>query len=119
MKELIKQYLDNGISRRKLMRGLATAGLTAAAAKGLADSFVPTAAEAAEPGAIRSFTGTGGAQYVQQLKSAGVEYIFFNPSTGDAPIYDALVNVPEIQLIKGIHEGAVVAMADGYARLSG
>ena len=74
MKELIKQYLDNGISRRKLMRGLATAGLTTAAAKGLADSFTPTAAEAAEPGAIRSFTGTGGAHYVQQLKSAGVEY---------------------------------------------
>ena len=119
MKELIKQYLDNGISRRTLMRGLATAGLTAAAAKGLADSFTPTAAEAATPGAIRSFTGTGGAHYIQQLKSAGVEFIFFNPSTGDAPIYDALVSVPEIQLIKGIHEGAVVAMADGYARLSG
>ena len=119
MKELIKQYLDNGISRRTLMRGLATAGLTAAAAKGLADSFTPTAAEAATPGAIRPFTGTGGAHYIQQLKSAGVEFIFFNPSTGDAPIYDALVSVPEIQLIKGIHEGAVVAMADGYARLSG
>jgi benzoylformate decarboxylase len=27
--------------------------------------------------------------------------------------------MPEIQLIKGVHEGAVVAMADGYARLSG
>ena len=119
MKELIKQYLDNGISRRKLLRGLATAGLSTAAAKSLVNSFIPTAAEAAVPGAIRSFTGTGGAHYVQQLKSAGVEFIFFNPSTGDAPIYDALVNMPEIQLIKGIQEGAVVAMADGYARLSG
>ena len=101
------------------MRGLATTGLSAAAARSLADAFTPTAVQAAAPGAIRSFTGSGGAQYVQQLKSAGVEFIFFNPSTGDAPIYDALVNVPEIQLIKGVHEGAVVAMADGYARLSG
>src|SRR5206468_9213713 len=35
------------------------------------------------------------------------------------PIFDALVDEPSIQLIKGIHEGAVVAMADGYARASG
>ena len=54
-----------------------------------------------------------------QLKAAGVEYVFFNPSTGDYPIFDALVDEPGIQLIKGIHEGAVVAMADGYARASG
>ena len=30
-----------------------------------------------------------------------------------------MVDEPGIQLIKGIHEGAVVAMADGYARASG
>src|SRR5262249_23668221 len=35
------------------------------------------------------------------------------------PIFDALVDEPGIHLIKGIHEGAVVAMADGYARASG
>jgi benzoylformate decarboxylase len=57
--------------------------------------------------------------FVQQLKAAGVEFIFFNPSTGDAPIYDALVHEPSIQLIKGVQEGAVAAMADGYARVSG
>jgi thiamine pyrophosphate-dependent acetolactate synthase large subunit-like protein len=119
MKNLIKQYLDNGISRRKLMRGLGAAGMTMAAARTLVDSFTPTPAQAAEPGAIRPATGTGGMLYIQQLKAAGVEFIFFNPSTGDAPFYDAAVDVPEIQLIKGIQEGAVVAMADGYARLSG
>src|SRR5258708_28477507 len=63
--------------------------------------------------------GTGGALFVQQLKASGVEYIFFNPSTGDYPIFDAMVDEPSIQLIKAIHEGAVVAMADGYARASG
>jgi len=68
---------------------------------------------------MREITGTGGALFVQQLKAAGVEYIFFNPSTGDSPIYDALVNEPRITLIKGVQEGAVAAMADGYARLSG
>jgi benzoylformate decarboxylase len=68
---------------------------------------------------MREMKGTGGALFVQQLKAAGVEHIFFNPSTGDYPIFDALVDEPAIQLIKGIHEGAVVAMADGYARASG
>src|SRR5437879_3537392 len=65
--------------------------------------------------AMRTLKGTGGALFVQQLKAAGVEHIFFNPSTGDYPIFDALVDEPGIHLIKGIHEGAVVAMADGYA----
>jgi len=122
MKELIKQYLDNGISRRKLVRGLGAAGLGLAAARTLADQLTPTAARAADatgPTPTRQVTGSGGKLYVEQLKAAGVEYIFFNPSTGDAPIYDALVDTPEIQLIKGVQEGAVVAMADGYARLSG
>ncbi len=48
-----------------------------------------------------------------------MRFVFFNPSTSDAPIYNALAGAPEIQLIKGIQEGAVVAMADGYARMSG
>ena len=119
MKDLLKQYLDKGISRRKLMRGLGTAGLTVAAANTLVESFAPTPAAAVEPGAIRSVTGSGGMLYIRQLKAAGVEFIFFNPATGDAPIYNALVDVPGIQLIKGLQEGACVAMADGYARLSG
>ena len=121
MKGLIKQYLDQGISRRKLISGLSAVGVSAVAAKAMAQSLAPvTPAKAAEAGAtMRQMTGRGGALYVQQLKAAGVEYVFFNPSTGDAPIFDAMVDEPSIQLIKGIQEGAVTAMADGYARLSG
>src|SRR5262249_42839118 len=120
--ELVKRYLDHGISRRKLMSGLTTLGMSTAAAKAMAQSLAPfgaTTAAAAPATAMREMSGTGGALFVQQLKAAGVEYIFFNPSTGDHPIFDALVDEPGIQLIKGIHEGAVVAMADGYARVSG
>jgi len=121
MKELIKQYLDNGISRRKLISGLTTMGMSAVAAKAMAQNLAPAAqpAAAAAAGAVRDVQGTGGALFVAQLKAAGVKYIFFNPSTGDAPIFDACVNEPSIQLIKGVQEGAVVAMADGYARASG
>src|SRR6516164_552498 len=104
MKELVRQYLDRDISRRKLMAHLSAVGLAAAAAN---------------PGAIREVKGSGGQLYLQQLKSAGVEYYFFNPLTGDAPIFDAFVDEPAVTLIKGVQEGVCVAMADGYARLSG
>jgi thiamine pyrophosphate-dependent acetolactate synthase large subunit-like protein len=121
MKEMLKQYLDQGISRRKLMKNLTAVGLGAVAAKTVAESLAPVSAKAAEAarGAVREVRGNGGQVYVQQLKAAGVEYYFFNPSTGDAPIYDAFVDEPGIQLIKGIQEGVVAGMADGYARLSG
>ena len=122
MKALIKQYLDHGISRRQLMSGLSALGMSTVAAKAMAQSLSPfaTPAQAATPdGPMREMTGTGGALFVQQLKAAGVEYVFFNPSTGDSPIFDAFVSEPSITLIKGVQEGAVTGMADGYARLSG
>jgi thiamine pyrophosphate-dependent acetolactate synthase large subunit-like protein len=121
MKELVKQYLDQGFSRRTLMANLSAAGLSAVAANTVAQALAPVSAQAAadSPGAVRDVTGTGGQLYLQQLKAAGVEYYFFNPSTGDAPIFDAFVDEPAVQLIKGVQEGVVVAMADGYARLSG
>ncbi len=121
MKDLFKQYLDQGMSRRQLVSGLSALGMSSVAAKAMAQNLAPaaagaTATPAAAPAAIREVEGNGGTLFVEQLKSAGVEYIFFNPSTGDQPIFDALVDVPEIKLIKGVQEGAVVAMADGYAR---
>ncbi len=121
MKDLVKQYLDSGISRRTLMKRLSAVGVGAVAAKTMAKALAPATARAADaaPGAMRSVTGSGGRLFTQQLKSAGVEFMFANPSTGDGPIYDSLVDEPAIQLIKGVQEGAVVAMADGYARLSG
>jgi benzoylformate decarboxylase len=122
MQELFKQFLDRDISRGSLLRGLGAAGMTAVAASAIAEALTPvrvSAAEAAATGAVRTVRGTGGHLFIQQLKAAGVKYYFFNPSTGDAPIFDAIVNEPSIQLIKGVQEGVVVGMADGYARLSG
>jgi thiamine pyrophosphate-dependent acetolactate synthase large subunit-like protein len=127
MKQLIKQYLDQGLSRRQLVAGLSAFGMSGVAANAVAQNLAPlgeraAAAAAGQPApgaAIREVEGNGGKLFVEQLKAAGVEYIFFNPSTGDHPIFDALVDVPEIKIIKGVQEGAVVAMADGYARASG
>jgi thiamine pyrophosphate-dependent acetolactate synthase large subunit-like protein len=128
MKHLIKQYLDSRISRRQLLSGLGTLGITAAAANSMAQSlapFLPAAAEDAGPNppsgssASRNVQGTGGALLVAQLKASGVGHIFFNPSSGAAPFFDALVDEPQMTLIKALQEGALVAMADGYAKASG
>jgi thiamine pyrophosphate-dependent acetolactate synthase large subunit-like protein len=125
MKHLIKQYLDSRISRRELLSGLGTLGITAAAANSMAQSlapFLPAAAEegaANAPSASQNIKGTGGALLVAQLKASGIEHIFFNPSSGAAPFFDALVDEPKMHLIKALQEGALVAMADGYAKASG
>lgn len=124
MKHLIKQYLDSGISRRELLTGLGTLGITAAAANSMAQSlapFLPAAADAAGNASPASQTvkGNGGALLVAQLKASGVEHIFFNPSSGAAPFFDALVDEPDMHLIKALQEGALVAMADSYAKASG
>ncbi len=129
MKGLVKQYLDHGLSRRQLVARLSALGMTTVAANALAQNLAPMGAppgaKAAETAGappasgVRTVEGNGGALFVAQLKAAGVEYIFFNPSTGDHAIFDALVDEPSIKIVKGIHEGAVVAMADGYARASG
>src|SRR5215468_6191805 len=121
MRELVKQYLDHGLSRRELVSGLSAIGMSTVGAKTVAQSLETfgQGGAAAPPSAMREVQGTGGALFVAQLKAAGVKYVFFNPSTGDYPIFDALVDEPGIQVIKGIHEGAVAAMADGYARATG
>jgi hypothetical protein len=68
MKDLIKQYLDQGISRRQLMSGLTALGVSTVTAKAMAQSLAPFAgpAQAVTPrGSMREMTGSGGALFVQ------------------------------------------------------
>src|SRR5215472_5461251 len=51
MKDLIKQYLDDGLSRRQLMTGLGALGMSAAASQSVAQSLAPVMQEAAPAGA--------------------------------------------------------------------
>lgn len=48
----------------------------------------------------------------------GVDRIFGNPGTTELPLLDGLVEA-RLDYVLGLHEGAVVAMADGYARATG
>jgi acetolactate synthase-1/2/3 large subunit len=49
----------------------------------------------------------------------GVRHVFTLPGTGVMQVLDALVDVPEIQVITTRHEQIAAHMADGYARVTG
>ncbi|MBO2449436.1 thiamine pyrophosphate-binding protein [Actinomadura barringtoniae] len=50
------------------------------------------------------------------LRSEGVTRIFGNPGTTELPLLEALGDATDLTYVLGLHEGPVVAMADGYAR---
>ncbi len=126
MKGMIKKYLDRTISRRRLLSSIGTVGMASIAAKSLASSlgtFQPsqqsTNEEADTPPWMKRVRGTGGKLLIAQLKQAGVQHMFVGCSAAGGPIFDALVDEPDFHLILALQEGAVAAMADGYAKASG
>src|SRR5438876_11771123 len=118
MRELVAQYLSQGMSRRKFVTGLTKAGLTATAAHSVLASVsavslaqgAPAPAAAAAPAApaavpaasgagagvagVKAFQGTGGACFAEQLIASGVKYVFGNSASEDAQFYEALVDRP-------------------------
>ncbi|MFA9431927.1 thiamine pyrophosphate-binding protein [Egicoccus sp. AB-alg2] len=56
---------------------------------------------------------------VRQLQALEVEYVFGLPGSTEGPLLDALGRVDQPRFVLGLHESIVVAMADGYARVSG
>ncbi|HIB94920.1 MAG TPA: acetolactate synthase large subunit, partial [Candidatus Lambdaproteobacteria bacterium] len=56
---------------------------------------------------------------VEVLKKQGVEYIFGYPGGACMPIFDALVDAPELKIILVRHEQGATHMADGYAKVTG
>ena len=114
--EILGEFLNQGLSRRDFVRALGAVGVSAAGI-----SSMVKAAEAVEKGVApmkaRSFTGTGGQLIIEQLKAAGVKYLFTNPGSYEVGFFDAFLDEP-IQLILCLHEGIVISAADGYAKVS-
>src|SRR5262245_7796788 len=104
MRDLVVQYLSKGISRRGFVSGLTKAGLTMTAAQSVLSSVssvslaqtgpAPAPPAGAAPGAapaaaavsaqVKSFQGTGGAMFAEQLVASGVKYVFGNSASEDA-----------------------------------
>ena len=116
MKKLMYQFLERQISRRGFTQALAGLGITAAGI----DSIV-RAADSVTKGfgaTARKVTGTGGELMVEQMKAAGVRYLFTNPGSFEVGFFDAFLDQPSMNLIMGLHEGIVISMADGYHKVS-
>src|SRR5882724_4441297 len=135
MRELVVKYLSKGVSRRGFVTGLTQAGLTMTAAQGVlasvstvsyaqgnAPATPPTGGPAgatAVTGSVKSFQGTGGECFAEQLIASGVKYVFGNSACEDAQFYEALVDRPQLKYILTPHEGPGAAMASGYIKASG
>ncbi|MEJ2138262.1 MAG: thiamine pyrophosphate-binding protein [Gammaproteobacteria bacterium] len=112
MRDLVKQYLDAGLSRRDFGKALIALGLTATAA----ESVVSAVAEAAEPDSRDGFkfTGTGAEVLVETLRAANVQYLFCTTATGMSSLFDALSSRMDVNLILSIAESQATSMAHGY-----
>ncbi len=140
MRELVVKYLSKDISRRSFVTGLTKAGLTMTAAQSVLTSVssvsvaqtgpqppapagaaatVGQGAAAATVTGVKSFQGSGGAMFAEQLIASGVKYVFGNSASEDAEFYEALVDRPQLKYILTPHEGPGAAMAAGYIKASG
>jgi len=119
MRTIITDYLNKTISRRGFIKNMAASGFSIASANSVLGSLESLREEnSLGQDQYRSVAGTGGDLLVQQVKEAGVKYVFTNTGSHEVGFFDALVKEPKIQLILGLHEGVVVSMADGYHRIT-
>jgi benzoylformate decarboxylase len=115
MRTLVKKLLDQEISRRDFTKEMMALGFSLVAANSV---FHSLACAAEDNGSIKTVKGTGGELLVETLRAADVKYVFCNTGSLEVDFLDALLDAPEIQFILGMHEGVVMAMADGYSKAS-
>jgi len=116
VRNAIQQLITGSLSRRDFMARLATLGIGSVAASQFADAL---AADPELTAPIELTGNTGGQITCETLQSWGVEYVFGNTGAYEAGFVDALVDYPDIHYVLGLQEGSVMAMADGYARITG
>ena len=88
MQRLVKRFLDEGLSRRGLIRRLGALGIGISQARSLLEAF-DVSEEAGKglptPGST-IVKGTGGDLLMAQAKAAGSEYLFSNPGSFETGI---------------------------------
>ena len=120
MRALVRQYLDNELSRRGFMQQLAALGVSLASAEALIASI--SDADAAEHRCDRRprvVTGNGSDLLFDTLLGADVKYVFHGCGGGINRFFDSIVTRPEIQNFLATNEGQCIAMAEGYHIASG
>jgi thiamine pyrophosphate-dependent acetolactate synthase large subunit-like protein len=118
MRDLAKRYLQRTISRRDFVRLSTAAGFSLAATQSAVHALEPVmSAPSKSAGEMTTtFQGTGGELMAEQLRAAGVKFIFVCNSSGQGPLCDAVADRPDLQFIQATSEHQAVAIADGYAK---
>ena len=116
MRNLLNGFISQRVSRRDFVQSLAAIGVSAAGIRTTVESA--EAVTRGAPGGGVALTGTGGELLVEQMKAAGVKYLFTNPGSFEVGFFDAFLDQP-MQLVMGLHEGIVISMADGYNKVTG
>jgi thiamine pyrophosphate-dependent acetolactate synthase large subunit-like protein len=128
MRQAAKLFLERRITRRAFVSRLSQMGLTAAAATELAGSLDarPGNISGGDPAVGSESPGgrvvegmTGGELMAEFLLEWKIPYVFGLGGSEEVGFLDALVDRVQLQYVQGLHETAVMAMADGYARTSG
>lgn len=118
-RDAVFDHIFGRTSRRDFLRDLTAAGLSAACASRLVQIAAADDGVGIAPTAGQTAAGRGGDVIVEQLRRSGVRFVFANPSSGTGPVFDALIDRTDMQVILGLHEDALSAMAEGYAKASG
>ena len=108
MRDLVDGFINHSLSRREFVHSLAAMGVSATGIAATIDAAEAVTAGSLTPG--QQLTGTGGELLVEQMKAAGVRYMFTNPGSFEVGLFDAFLDQP-MQLIMGLHEGIVISMA--------
>lgn len=125
MFELSKLLVDEKIDRRTFISSLVKSGVTLAGANTIAANLA--AADIAPSGPISSgpekgriLSGiTGGEATAEFLRDWNIPYVFGIAGSEESGFLDAFVDRPELHYTTALHEGAAMAMADGYSRSTG
>src|SRR3989440_8172583 len=62
---------------------------------------------------------TGRRAFLELLVDEGVTHLFGNPGTTELAIREVVPKFPQLKLVLGLQESAVMAMADGFSRAWG
>ena len=118
-----------GFSRRDFITATAATGIALGAgptAEALAQQPAGAAGAAARPEdalpkgqqRLTMYQGTAAGAFVAQMKAAGVNTFFHTNTSGFVPLWEAIHEAGDVQVINFTHEGQAVAAAQGYTMAS-
>ncbi len=120
MRKLVRQLLDNQISRRGFVQEMVVLGVSLSSAQALVNSIADaSAAETGEVEPAREVTGNGADLLMESLLEADVKYIFHGNGGGTIRFFNSIVTRPQLTNFLATNEGQAVAMAEGYHIASG